>query len=188
MDRKLFHTLGLGALAAALLLAACASPANKATATAQAEEVQEAAMLKAQADQALSNKEVVHTFLGLFMSGNWDAFNQVIAEDCVLHEPGGVDIVGLEAMKALWQVAYAPLTDIGATTVSEISEGEFLSGFYAMEATYQGEYMGQQIAGVPVQFNQAETMHIVDGKIVEWWVEFDRLRMSEQLGFELQPK
>ncbi|MFL7810468.1 MAG: ester cyclase [Anaerolineae bacterium] len=41
---------------------------------------------------------------------------------------------------------------------------------------------------MPVQFNQAETMHIVDGKIVEWWVEFDRLGMAEQLGFELQPK
>jgi predicted ester cyclase len=188
MVRKPFQTGCLAALAAVLSLAACSSPAAKVTATAQAEEVQEAAMLRAQADQAASNKEVVHTFLGFFMSGNWDAFGQVIAEDCVLHEPGGVDIVGLEAMKALWQVAYAPLTNIGATTVSEISEGEFLSGFYAMEATYEGEYMGQQIAGVPVQFNQAETMHIVDGKIVEWWVEFDRLRMSEQLGFELQPK
>jgi len=188
MDRKLFHTLGLGALAAALLLAACASSANKATATAQVEDVQEAAMLKAQADQAASNKQVVQTFLGLFMSGNWDAFDTVIATDCVLHEPGGVDIAGLEAMKALWQVAYAPLTDIGATTVSEISEGEFLSGFYVMEATYEGEYMGQQISGVPVRFFQAETMHIVDGKIVEWWVELDRLWMSEQLGFELQPK
>jgi hypothetical protein len=28
----------------------------------------------------------------------------------------------------------------------------------------------------------------VDGKIVEWWVEFDRLWMSEQLGFALRPK
>ena len=188
MVRKLFQIGCLAVMAAALSLAACSPPAAKATATAQAEEVQEAAMLEAQADQAASNKQVVQTFLGLFMSGNWDAFDTVIATDCVLHEPGGVDIAGLEAMKALWQVAYAPLKDIGATTIAETSEGEFFTGFYAMEATYEGEYMGQQIAGVPIQFNQAETMHIVDGKIVEWWVEFDRLRMSEQLGFELQPK
>ena len=185
MDRKLFHTLGLGALAATLLLTACASPAARETATAKAEVLQEAAMSR---DQAASNKQVVQTFLGLFMSGNWDAFDTVIAADCVLHEPGGVDIVGLEDMKALWQVAYAPLKDIGATTIAETSEGEFYTGFYTMEATYEGDYMGRQIAGVPVQFNQAETMHIVDGKIVEWWVEFDRLGMAEQLGFELQPK
>ena len=48
--------------------------------------------------------------------------------------------------------------------------------------------LGLFIAGVPIRFNQAETMRIVDGKIVEWWVGFDRLWMSEQLGFELQPK
>jgi predicted ester cyclase len=33
-----------------------------------------------------------------------------------------------------------------------------------------------------------EMARIADGKIVEWWVEMDRLWMSEQLGFELGPK
>jgi predicted ester cyclase len=185
MDRKPVRTFGLAVLAITLLWTACASPAAKETVTAQVEVLQEAAM---STDQAASNKQVVQTFLGLFVSGNWDAFDTVIATDCVLHEPGGVDIVGLEAMKALWQVAYAPLKDMRATTIAETSEGEFFTGLYAMEAAYEGEYMGQQIAGAQIKFNQAETMRIVDGKIVEWWVEVDRLRMSEQLGFELQPK
>jgi predicted ester cyclase len=160
------------------LLAACASSADK----------EATAALKAQADQAASNKQVLQTFLGLFMSGKWDDFDQVIASDCVLHEPGGVDIVGLEAMKALWQVAYAALKNMNATTLAEISEGDIYMTLLMMEATYEGEYLGQQIAGVPVKFNQVETMRIVDGKIVEWWVGFDRLWMSEQLGFELRPK
>ena len=101
MSTKLFQAFGLAALATTLSLAACASPAAKATTTAQAEKVQEVAMLEAQADQTASNKQVVQTFLGHVMAGNWDAFDRVIATDCVLHEPGGVDIVGLEAMKAL---------------------------------------------------------------------------------------
>ena len=122
------------------------------------------------------------------MSGQWDDFDQVVATDCVLHEPGGVDIVGLEAMKSLWQVAYAALKDMNATTHADVSEGEFLVDLLAIEATYEGEYTGQEIQGMPVKFNQVETMRIVDGKIVEWWVEFDRLWMTEQLGFELQPK
>jgi len=188
MSKKLYRVCGLALLAAALLLAGCAASANKEAEAARAQAEEEAAVLKAQADQVASNKQVVQTFLGLFMSGQWDDFDQVIATDCVLHEPGGVDIVGLDAMKALWQVAYAALKDMGATTIAEISEGEILTGLFAMEATYEGEYMGQQIAGVPVKFNQAETMRIVDGKIVEWWVGFDRLWMSEQLGFELKPK
>jgi len=188
MSKKLFRICGVALLAAAPLLAGCAVSGGKEAAAARAQADQEAAALKAQADQAASNKQVVQTFLGLFMSGNWDDFDQVIAADCVLHEPGGVDVVGLEAMKALWQVAYVPLKEMRPTIIAEISEGEFFTGLYAMEAKYEGEYMGQQIAGAPIQFSQAETMRIVDGKIVEWWVGFDRLWVSEQLGFELKFK
>jgi predicted ester cyclase len=188
MSRKLLGVCGLAVLAAALLLAGCATSANKEAAATRAQAEEEVVMLKAQADQIASNKQVVQTFLGLFMSGQWDDFDQVIATDCVLHEPGGVDIVGLDAMKALWQVAYAALKEMRPTTHAEISEGDIYMTLLTIEATYEGEYMGQQIAGVPIKFSQAETMHIVDGKIVEWWVGFDRLWMSEQLGFELQPK
>jgi predicted ester cyclase len=160
------------------LLAACTSSADK----------EAVAALKARADQVASNKQVVHTFLGLFMSGEWDKFDQVIASNCVLHEPGGMDIVGPEAMKSLWQEAYAALKNLNASTIAEISEGDIYMTFVSMEATYEGDYMGKPIAGVPVKFNQTETMRIVDGKIVEWWVGFDRLWMSEQLGFELKAR
>ena len=139
-------------------------------------------------DQAANNKQVLQTFLELFMSGKWDDFDQVIASDCVLHEPGGVDIVGLEAMKALWQEAYAALKNMDATTLALVSEGDMLAGLWAFGATYDGDYRGQQISGVPVKFNQAEAYRIVDGKIVEWWVVFDGQWMAEQLGFELKPK
>jgi hypothetical protein len=49
---------------------------------------------RAQADQAASNKEIIHKFIALFQSGRWDGFDEVIASDCVLHYPGGVDELG----------------------------------------------------------------------------------------------
>ncbi len=169
MKKGVFRLWPLVLVALALLLASCAT-----------------AQLKAQAAQEAANKEVVQSFLGMFMSGNWGDFDQVIAADCVLHEPGGTDLVGLDQMKAAWVEAYTPLTDLNVTSVAEAGEGEYLMDFYVMDATYEGEYMGQQFSGVPVSFFQAETMHIVDGKIVEWWVEFDRQRLAEELGFALQ--
>ena len=45
--------------------------------------------------------------------------------------------------------------------------------------------LGQQINGVPIKYNQVEMQRYKDGKIVEWWVENDRLWMAEQLGMEL---
>jgi len=148
-------------------------------------------MLKAQADQAdqaAGNKQVLHKFIELFQSSKWDDFDQVIATDCVMHYPGGVDVVGLDALKAGWQVFYGALKDLKFTSLAEISEGDRLIDFLTFEATYTGDYMGQQVSGAPVKYNQVEMMRIKDGKIVEWWVEMDRLWMAQQLGFELKPK
>jgi len=174
MNKKLFGLVGLILLVVPQLLG-CASQ-------------RDAVMLQAQADQVASNKEVVHRFIEIFQSGNWDDLDQVIAEDCVLHYPGGVDVNGLEAMKAGWGAFFGALKDMSATPVAEISEGDLLVDFLTFEATYDGDYMGQQIDGVPIKYNQVEMMRIVDGKIVEWWVENDRLWMSQQLGFDLTPQ
>jgi predicted ester cyclase len=174
MNRRRLGLLGLILLVAVPLLSGCASG-------------RETAALQAQADQVTSNKEVVHRFIEIFESGNWDDFDQVIASDCVLHYPGGEDVNGLEAMKAGWAVFFGAMRDMRVTPVAEISEGDLLVDFYTFEATYEGDYMGQQIDGMPIKYNQVEMMRIADGKIVEWWVENDRLWMSQQLGFELAP-
>jgi predicted ester cyclase len=172
MNRKLLGLVGLILPVAVPLLSACASAS-------------EAAPLQDQADQVASNKEIVHRFVEIFESGNWDDLDEVIASDCVLHYPGGVDVNGLEAMKAGWDVFFGAMKDMRVIPVAEISEGDLLVDFYTFEATYEGDYLGQQITGVPIKYNQVEMMRIADGKIVEWWVENDRLWMSQQLGLDL---
>ncbi len=139
-------------------------------------------------DEAAKNKAVMAKFVELFTTGKWEDLNQVIASTCVLHHPGGVDLVGLEAMKADWQVFFGSLQDLKATPKAEISEGDFLIEFLTFEATYKGDFMGRPIANAPVKYNQVEMVRIADGKIVEWWVEYDRLWMAQELGFDLKPK
>ena len=175
---KLLLRMGVWiSIAVMLVLAGCSSQGG-----------QEIAMLKAKADQAAANKQVMHKFIELFQSGKWDDLSQVVAADCVLHYPGGVDVVGLDAMKAGWKVFYGALTDLKATPGAEISEGDTLIDFLTFEAKYTGDYMGRQISGLPVKYNQVEKVRVANGKIVEWWAEMDRLWMAEQLGFELKPK
>jgi predicted ester cyclase len=125
------------------------------------------ATLKAQADQAARNKEVMHEFIRLFETGNWDDFDQVIATDCVLHYPGGEDVVGLDAMVAGWAVFFPKLRDLKVTPLAEISEGDILIMFLTFEATYEGEFMGKQVSGIPIKYNEVEMVRISDGKIVE---------------------
>ena len=177
MIKQLFRKSPWVLLGVMLVLAGCIPPGG-----------QEAAMSRAQMDQASANKQVMHKFIELFQSGKWDDFNQVVANDCVLHYPGGVDVVGLDAMKAGWQVFYGALKDPKVTPRAELSEGDIVMEFYTFEATYTGDYMGRQVVDAPIRYNQVEMVRIANGKIVEWWVEMDRLWMSEQLGFELKPK
>lgn len=173
MDKRLLGLVGLILLVAVPLLSACASAS-------------ETAALQKQAEQVASNRQVVHRFIEIFESGNWEDLDEVIASDCVLHYPSGVDVNGLEAMKAGWAAFFGAMRDMRVTPIAEISEGDLLVDFYTFEATYEGDYMGQQIAGVPIKYNQVEMLRIGDGKIVEWWVETDRFWMSQQLGFDLE--
>lgn len=143
------------------------------------------ATLKADADQVAANKAVMGKFLELFTTGAWDQFDQVIATDCVLHYPGGVDVVGLDAMVAGWGEFFPKLKDLTFTSQGEVAEGDLMMEFITFEATYEGDFMGQQIDGAPIKYNQVEMQRFEDGKIVEWWVENDRLWMAEQLGMEL---
>ncbi|MBM4429311.1 MAG: ester cyclase [Chloroflexi bacterium] len=184
--RKFYQCLTAAAvLLAAPVLGACQPSAQPMTAPVPTD-VPGAAMLKAQAEQAAQNKEVMHRFIAMFETGKWQDFPQVIAADCVLHHPGGEDVVGLEAMVANWKVAFGPLKDMKVTPHAEISEGNTLMEFYTFEATYDGEFMGRQLSAVPIKFNQVEMVRIANGKIVEWWVEQDRLWMVQQLGMKLQ--
>ncbi len=169
-------------LLAVMLSAACQPPPAPVAAPTPDPAI---ATLKAEAEQVAANKAVMDKFLELFGTGAWDEFDQVIATDCVLHYPGGVDVVGLDAMIAGWQDFFPKLKDMTFTSQGEVSEGDLMMEFITFEATYEGDYMGQEITGVPIKYNQVEMQRYKDGKIVEWWVENDRLWMAEQSGMEL---
>ena len=114
---------------------------------------EETAALKVQADQAAHNKEVVHRFIELFMKGNWqEDLPKVIAEDCVIHYPGGEDVVGLQAIMQNWANTFGALKEMNVTPLAEMSEGDLLIDFLTFEAIYDGEFMGRQVSGKKTKF------------------------------------
>jgi ketosteroid isomerase-like protein len=137
---------------------------------------------KAKLDQVEQNRAVLDKFLQYFNSGQWDKFPEVMAQDIVLHHPGGEVLKGIPAITANWKVFFGPLTNAKGTKVGEAGEGDLLVTFWWITADYKGEFMGRQIDGLPIKFMQPEMIRIENGKIVEWWVENDRQWMAEQLG------
>jgi predicted ester cyclase len=72
--------------------------------------------------------------------------------------------------------------DYAGTNVEQISEGDKVANRFVFLGTHLGEYMGVAPTGRRVEFVGNSIERVVDGRVVESWVEVDWLGVLEQLG------
>jgi predicted ester cyclase len=72
--------------------------------------------------------------------------------------------------------------DYGGTNVEQIAEGEKVANRFVFLGTHLGEFEGVAPTGKRVEFVGHSIDRVVEGKIVESWVEVDILGVMEQLG------
>jgi predicted ester cyclase len=77
--------------------------------------------------------------------------------------------------------------DYAGTNVEQIAEGEKVANRFVFLGTHLGEFEGVTPTGKRVEFIGYSIDRVVDGKIVESWVEVDMLGVMEQLGVVPQP-
>ena len=75
--------------------------------------------------------------------------------------------------------------DYAGTNVEQISEGEEVANRFVFLGTHLGEFEGVNPTGRRVEFVGHSIDRVVEGKIVESWVEVDMLGVMRQLGAEL---
>jgi predicted ester cyclase len=78
--------------------------------------------------------------------------------------------------------------DYGGTNVEQIAEGEKVANRFVYLGTHLGEFEGVSPTGVRVEFVGHSIDRVVEGKIVESWVEVDMLGVMEQLGVVPEPQ
>ena len=74
--------------------------------------------------------------------------------------------------------------DYAGTNVEQISEGEEVANRFVFLGTHLGEFEGVNPTGRRVEFVGHSIDRVVEGKIVESWVEVDMLGVMRQLGAE----
>jgi predicted ester cyclase len=74
--------------------------------------------------------------------------------------------------------------DYAGTNVEQISEGEEVANRFVFLGTHLGEFEGVNPTGKRVEFVGHSIDRVVEGKIVESWVEVDMLGVMRQLGAE----
>jgi len=74
--------------------------------------------------------------------------------------------------------------DYAGTNVEQIAEGEEVANRFVFLGTHLGEFEGVNPTGRRVEFVGHSIDRVVEGKIVESWVEVDMLGVMRQLGAE----
>jgi predicted ester cyclase len=77
--------------------------------------------------------------------------------------------------------------DYAGTNVEQIAEGEEVANRFVFLGTHLGEFEGVTPTGKRVEFVGHSIDRVVEGKIVESWVEVDMLGVMRQLGAEPGP-
>jgi predicted ester cyclase len=118
---------------------------------------------------AQENKTVSNRVLEAIGKGDLDAFDELMTPE--LAEEFKRDIA--EIRRAF--------PDYAGTNVDQIAEGDKVANRFVALGTHLGEFMGVAPTGKRVEFVGSSIDRVVDGRIVESWVEVDLLGVLKQL-------
>lgn len=110
--------------------------------------------------------------------------NTVIAElypNCVYHAAATGDLKG-DAHKQFVASIFTAFPDGYWTVLDQMAEGDKVMTRWACTATHKGMFMGIPATGRKINITGVSIDRIINGKIVEEWVEWDSLGMMRQLG------
>jgi len=129
-----------------------------------------------------ANKALIRRLLQeCFNQHNVDLYPEFYSETFVQHTPA-MGKLGAEQHRQLLISLFAAFPDSHWTVVDQIGESEKVVTRWTLLATHLGAFMGIAPSGKQLISGGVCIDHIVDGKIVEEWEEWDTLGMMQQLG------
>jgi steroid delta-isomerase-like uncharacterized protein len=129
------------------------------------------------------NKALADRLTRAFNEGDLDLLDEYVAPDFVGHNPFlPEDIRGPEGLKGFFGAFRAAMPDIQHPHWTMIAEGDLVVLHMPVEGTFTNELMGIPPNGQKVSAWMANIWRIVDGKVVEWWLNVDTLGLMQQMG------
>jgi steroid delta-isomerase-like uncharacterized protein len=119
----------------------------------------------------------------------WDQKNLAVADellaatyiDHVAGSPAGVPS-GPEGYKHIASAYFTAFPDVRITVERQIAEGDFVVTRWTSHGTNTGNHHGRPATHKSATVTGITIDHIVDGKLVESWTEYDKLSSMQQLG------
>ena len=132
-----------------------------------------------------ANKELAGRFhMDLFIQGNLDAAEEILAEDFTVHFSALPPELrhGIEGAKLYATGILTAFSEQDMRHVDHIAEGDKVVIRWVNTATHTGDLMGIPPTGKTVTLTGTDIFRIEDGKLAEMWQNWDQMGMLIQLG------
>ena len=135
----------------------------------------------------LQNEAAVRSFYAALDANDFDAFDQLATSTCQLWMPGVPDPISMGDLKAGVPAYYEGFPDYNHTIDDLIATGEYVVVRSTARGTHEAEFEGIPATGNTIEYGQILIFRLIDGLIMEAWIQEDNLTMMSQLGMNLAP-
>jgi predicted ester cyclase len=125
------------------------------------------------------NKATVRACFENASQGNFDALEEILAPDYVLHPE---EVRGAEGLKEMVERYRDALSGLRVTIDQQFSEGEYVATRFTISGTHDGDLLGAPPTGKDVAFTGIAISRCESGRIVEEWEITDTVGLLGQVG------
>jgi predicted ester cyclase len=125
---------------------------------------------------------VVWRWLAAGDAGDFDAFDDLLHPDVIVHAPAGLSTQGALAEKGVWRDALAAMPDLKHAIQEVVVDGEIEMARVVVTGTMTANFGGVEGTGRPFRIDQAVITHLRDGKVVEAWEIADIAALQAQVA------
>jgi len=115
-------------------------------------------------------------------TGNFDAFNDVVAPDSVDHDPAPGQVPGPAGFRQFFTELRTAFPDLELSVAHMVADDDNLAFAYTIKGTHRGVFMGFAPTGKRIEVRGMQISKFANGKLVERWGSSDQLGMLQQLG------
>ncbi|WP_199255661.1 ester cyclase [Mycolicibacterium mengxianglii] len=127
-----------------------------------------------------SNKDLVRRFFAAIEAGDFDVFDEIVAEQYQDHLPG--QSPGRETLKRYFSGLRAGLPDLTLPIFQLVAEDDRVAVLNSVRGTHRGEFLGIAPTGNTVDAQAFQLYRIEAGQLAEHWEVADFATLMRQLS------
>ena len=128
------------------------------------------------------NIEQQKKFGAAAQSGAFEQFAELVAPDCIDHDPAPGQVAGPQGYATFFREMRAAFPDMKIEPIHLVADADNVAFAYTLTGTHQGTFMNVPPTGRPIKVRGLQISKFKDGKMVERWGSSDELGILKQLG------